>query len=111
MPSYFVTQPNGKYALFSTVVDNFIALDYSPEECYGWYFRKGLNGIQIDQQWKRVLDDVIPLREGQPCCDQKPLRRWHDCLNTILHVHGTSVLFRFLEESRYTWSTDAKSNR
>lgn len=106
MPSYFVTQPNGKYALFSTVVDTFTDFDLSEAECGEWYASNRVNQRIAHQQWQRVLDDVIPHREDRPCCDEKPLRRWHDCLNTILHVHGTEKLFDVLNEMESAWRSE-----
>lgn len=105
MPSYFVTQPNGRYALWSTVVDHFTATEYTEADCMDWYRENGCKVSDIDRNWRRVLDDVIPLAEDKPCCDQKPLRRWHDCLNTILHVHGTAALADFLSAYSETYAT------
>lgn len=99
MPSYFVTQPNGLYARWSTIVDGFCEVDMTEEDCKKWYREKLTDDQTMREQWQRVIDDVIPRAESNPCCDEKPLRRWHDCLDTILHVHGTKGLAEFLAES------------
>lgn len=108
MPSFFVTQPNGRFAMFCTIVDNFTEYDLSEADCMEWYASKQLDQATARQQWQRVTDDVIPHREDRPCCDQRPLRRWHDCLTTILHVHGTNGLYAALTEMAVGWMDAAE---
>jgi len=110
MPCYFVTQPNGLYARWSTIVDGFCEIDMTEADCKRWYAEQRLTHGELLHQWQRVLDDVIPLQEDAPCCDQKPLRRWHDCLNMILHVHGTAKLAAFLSEYPETFHLSTYAN-
>lgn len=44
MPHYYVTQPNGKIGLYSTIIDEFLYEDMNEEEFYElWKERNGTN--------------------------------------------------------------------
>lgn len=103
MPSYFVTQPNGEYALFSTIVDMFTAVGFTEADCMDWYREHGCNSQESEHNWGRVIADVVPLEEDKHDPNVHPLNRWHDCLNTILWRHGTAALAQFLAENRETY--------
>jgi hypothetical protein len=106
MPRYFVTQPNGLFAEFSTVVDNFTGWNFSEAK-----MREACNDNPIAAG--RAIADESPIwgYDGTGmCCNQKPLRGWHDCLDTILHCHGTAKLVETLLEMREAWDIHHKSN-
>lgn len=107
MPNYYVTQPNGLYARWSTIVDNFVEVDATEADAMAWYRSKIADESEIAKQWKHVVED-IDTHGLPPCCDEKPLRRWHDCLNGILHVHGTAELAKFLAECPSTYAEKPK---
>lgn len=103
MPSYFVTQPNGEYALFSTIVDHFTAVGFTVADCMDWYRENGVNIGGIAHNWSRVKDDLVPHEEHKHDPNIHPLNRWNDCLNTILWRHGTAALAKFLVENPETY--------
>lgn len=88
MPRFFVRQPDGKLAEFSTVVDNFTAQDLSHEEalqcCNGMSWEDALEKV------RRGEEDAQYTGGPQLNMDQEgnQLKRWEDCLGTILIVHG-----------------------
>ena len=95
MPTYFVRQPNGKLARFSTVVDAFCEVDMSESDALRWC-RERMGEDEAREKVRRaVADEPTDGPGGRRCCDQG-LVRWHDSLATILHVHGTAGLAKFL---------------
>lgn len=56
MPHYFVKQPNGKYAIYSTIVDDFLLFDATQQEAIdhelqspGWWgYPGGSAGLECD---------------------------------------------------------------
>jgi len=105
MPTFFVVQPNGLLARFSTVVDHFCEVDMTRTDAINWCRSEGMPPADAEVKVGHAERDE-PL-DDRPCCDQKPLRRWHDCLSTILHVHGTAGLAAFLRDNPGTYGADA----
>lgn len=60
MAREIIKQPNGKYAQWSTVVDDFVMLDASPEEII-----QDLLKIEEDDIRRRVLDKISELENGK----------------------------------------------
>lgn len=79
MGHYIVKQPNGKYAIFSSVVDHFIAYDATPEQI-NMHFRL-LAMAEADRQTKRGLADA----------DRFGIERLHKYLNTVRVIHGDAT--------------------
>lgn len=97
MPQRAVRQPNGRFAVWSTVVDHFVAVGLTDWQAVEWFKdRQWLSEAEARGKLERAERDEAT--DGPPCCDQVGLRRWHDCLATILHVHGTAALAKFFAE-------------
>ena len=86
MPHGFVKQPNGRYAIFSTIVDDFILLDATAKEafeeeirrCKGYTYpgnlehdlRRGIGNLEVDgRNWEWSPD-------------------WQEAIRTIIFTHG-----------------------
>lgn len=96
MGAYFVKQPNGLYARFSTVVDNFT------------HFHLDADGVR-----RQLIDEAVALalqsaKVMLATADEDkvpgtgrlyPTRgRWVDCLGVIARVHGTKTHDEMLAE-------------
>ena len=75
MPKHTVRQPNGLYARFSTVVDNFTAYDLTPQEVEAEMVE------EVTEQAKRWAADSIKVADAHP-------ERLEDDLSTVQSVHG-----------------------
>jgi hypothetical protein len=100
MPSYFVRQPNGLLAVFSTIVDHFTHLNLSEADAITWCGEQRLTEQESQDKVRRGVEDE-PI--GRRCCDIVGHQRWHDCLNTILHCHGTTGLAKFLADYQFVY--------
>lgn len=83
MPQHVVKQPNGKYAIFSSIVDHFIGYDASPEEVYT-HFRE-LAIANSDRQTKRQIEQA----------DHFASKRFTEDLETVRLIHGDEVAERY----------------
>lgn len=101
MPSYFVRQPNGLLARFSTVVDHFSDLDMTDAHALDWCRKEGMSESDAAAKVRRGVEDETIYPDEQRCCDG--FHRWHESLSTILHVHGTKGLAEFLAEYPTTY--------
>lgn len=88
MPKFIVKQPNGLFAAFSTVVDNFTAYDMTREEAIEY--------IGDESKVRRAADDADLMGGGGGVDEYRHLgeglARWHYCLEIILSVHGWKEL-------------------
>lgn len=75
MPQFIVKQPNGKYAIFSTVVDNFVAYDYTEAEIIAHYEQKAKDDARLVAERGLNRADSDPDALGR-------------CLATIEAIHG-----------------------
>lgn len=106
MPQYFVLQPNGKLARFSSVVDGFCELNLTQDEAIAWCRQQGMTADEAKEKIRRAVDDE-EIYPGKRRCDS-PGNRWKESLDTILSVHGTRELAEFLIENRDIWDVDAE---
>lgn len=60
MSQQIIQQPDGKYALWSTVVDDFVLLDATPEEILRYW----VEGHKADTA-KRIADIIAKLQRGE----------------------------------------------
>lgn len=88
MPWFIVKQPNGLYARFSTVVDDFTDMDMTRDgavqECRCEY---GMGVIEAERKVQKADDEAqchVTL-SGQVGV---PLSRWNGCLEAVRRVHG-----------------------
>lgn len=85
MPTYAVKQPNGNYALFSTVVDDFTAHSLTREEATLLLSDRGMG--EALSAMKRADEDKLPGGHGNAPSPQE-FRRWYDALDTVQNIHG-----------------------
>ena len=76
MPQRIIICPNKKFAIFSTVVDNFVAHDMTENEVVGYFVKIAM--LEARKQALRSIEDA-----------KSRTQRWVDCLSTIESVHGT----------------------
>ena len=75
MPSYPVKQPDGRYAVFSTVVDDFIEVDCSAEE---------IEEIWCGEAVELAKHNAAKLIER---ADKLGVDRYRECVAIIRRVH------------------------
>lgn len=88
MPSFYLKQPNGLYARFSTIPDDFTtmgltregALDRAQREVGE---REGLSKIERADADEEAAEYEPTAPEG--------LRRWQGCLDTVEAIHGAAT--------------------
>lgn len=73
-----VLQPNGKYAVFSSIVDNFVLYDATSEEIWT-YFRDAAGMRRANEAVKNADEDRN--MDGSK-------GRFEDCMRTIRNIHG-----------------------
>jgi hypothetical protein len=72
MPSRVVVQPNGKYAVFSTVVGHFTHYDHTRDE---------MLEVFLEKCGRSCAEEKVQRGDGNP-------QRFEDEINTIRIVHG-----------------------
>ncbi len=78
MPSYFVVQPDGRLAQFSTVVDDFTALNMTDEEA--------VQMVVAEEAERAKLIALQGITRARLTAG-----RWEDCLHTVGEIHGPDV--------------------
>ncbi len=88
MPWFIVKQPNGLYARFSTVVDDFTVLDMTRDEAREECRREpGMGIVEAEEKVRKAdAEALCHVTMGQP--QGVPLSRWRGCLETVRRVHG-----------------------
>lgn len=104
MPSYVALQPNGKLAVFSSIVDDFTVLDATEEQLID-YFLDHMGRKDAREKVQRGLNDeaIEPGEKMHP-----PLHRWKESLDTMRVVHGRKRLEEFLAERKATEQSEAQ---
>jgi|SRR6185312_5029900 len=114
MPRFAVKQPNGKYAVFSTIVDNFVAANQTREEAFEyWRDEAGVHVAETkitsaDIDAECGADDIPLARTGDG------LGRWRACLKTIASAHGMEELrdmlleFELSQSQREQWEEETE---
>jgi hypothetical protein len=93
VPNYQCLQPNGKWAVFSTVVDSFVNGDLTEEECRDdMIFRRNYTPSQVERGFR------IARREEHPSTPFLEYHWWDECVATIRSVHGDGHLTEVLAE-------------
>ena len=91
MGRHIVKQPNGKLAIFSTIVDNFIITDATPEEYIQFRIAEETQRIKKD-----IAEIVVKLDAGK-----RPTHyhyTWEEALECLERVHGKDELDKLLKE-------------
>lgn len=83
MPQCIIKQPNGYYAIFSTIVDNFTVVDCSRDDLIEEFMERERE--LITQKVDRIL---AALEAGEKPYNQFTMS-WEEALETIREVHGT----------------------
>ncbi len=82
MGQQIIKQPNGKFALWSSVVDDFLFLNATPEEIIEFRVQ------QFRKQTGQEINQII-LELNQ---NKKPYfqftQSWEECLETVQDLHG-----------------------
>lgn len=84
MPQHITKQPNGKYAIFSSVVDDFVVYDATPEECYEHFRQQAVE--ESDRRTKQSLDIA------NQCKD-----RFGKDIDIVRRIHGDEQAEKRLE--------------
>lgn len=85
-----VKQPNGLFARFSDVVDDFTHINMSETEALSVCKEEGCGEYEADKKMKAGKEDHIPWTE-------KPgsgLDRWNNSIDTIKTCHGEKIMKR-----------------
>ena len=87
MSSFFLRQPNGKLARFSSFVDDFTMFDLTPEEAEALVLEELVEDAKrkAKEAVQRALDDVPPRMHG---VKGTGLQRWQSALETVEAIHG-----------------------
>lgn len=92
MGRQIIKQPNGKYAIWSSVVDDFIYLNITPEE----YIEE-----RIKEEAEQIRDNVMKvvklLDEGKPAYYQFT-KSWEQALSLIEEIHGKKAKKKVLKD-------------
>lgn len=88
MPAFFVRQPNGLFARFSTIVDHFTHMNLTREviangEVEPW-LADSVAALQRAEADEPLEEDMPPATDG--------LGRWRYCLETVLVIHGKKAV-------------------
>lgn len=82
MGSQIIKQPNGKYAVFSSIVDDFMFYDATPEDVIGYF---------VEQEAKSIKNLVTLIIDGLTK-GEKPYHQftmtWPEALDWAKQVHG-----------------------
>lgn len=82
MGKQIVKQPNGLYAVWSSVVDDFVLLDATPDDIVN----ESVNEYR-QQMATNVLRVIQELDAGhKPYCQFQ--KTWQECLDDIKELHG-----------------------
>lgn len=82
MSQQIIKQPNGKYALWSTVVDSFIVLDATPKDIIEFKLRE--ERLSMSEHVNKIVKE---LDAGKKPYYQFTMS-WEDAIQTIKEVHG-----------------------
>lgn len=93
MPSYFLKQPNGLLARFSTIPDHFTHVNLTETEAFEVAF-EDMGRYEAEQKIKRALEDA---HLGEPWSVHDGLNRWRDSVETVEECHGADELKKLLE--------------
>jgi len=85
MPKQIVKQPNGKYAIWSTVVDDFVCVECDLAELIDQLCQEEMTRIH-----KRVTEVVAGLDLGRSPYHQFT-KTWDECIGIVKECHGDNA--------------------
>lgn len=79
-----VKQPNGQLAVFSTIVDDFVAQDATWDDYIAW---------RVEEATREILRDVARFKRDIEARGSTSGvgRTWETCLRTIEELHGAET--------------------
>lgn len=88
MPQVILIQPNGKFANFSSIVDDFTLWDFNEDELRDYLVGQHgkVQSDAIDRSIEKAKEDALSWISEEPREDG--LGRWFGALQTILVLHG-----------------------
>ena len=86
-----IKQPDGKFALWSSVCDNFILINASPEEIINYKIERKTESIK-----NNVMKTISKLKQNEKPYYQFT-QTWEDCLETVKNNHGQKELNHLLK--------------
>ncbi len=75
-----VKQPNGKFAIFTSICDDFVLMDATQEELLEEVGKEAAERAKED--YLRLMGTI------QSQTQAVQTKNWNECLNTLKHVHG-----------------------
>ena len=84
MSEQIIQQPNGLYAIWDTIVDDFTHIDCQPHDIIAIITKRQMERITED-----VQDVIKKLKEGNKPYYQSTMS-YEDCLGTIKETHSVS---------------------
>jgi hypothetical protein len=83
MPAYFVKQPNGRIARYSSIPDGFTHMNMTRDSAIAVAQSKGYSESEAISAVERGIADMVALYdEGEPRREDG-LTRWHACMAVI----------------------------
>jgi len=89
MGRHIIKQPNGKLAIWSTIVDNFIMTDVTKEEYIAFRIQEETERVEKD-----INDIVDRLDTGQR--QSYTAHNWEEALRQLEYIHGREELDKLL---------------
>ena len=86
-----IKQPNGRYAVFSSVVDNFILVNCVKGEIRAYYIEKAT------EEANAQVDRMVGKADGEIPGNQFTMN-FEEALETMERIHGKDTVNKFLEE-------------
>lgn len=99
MPKFVVKQPNGLFAIFSSVVDDFTITDMTFDEAVAEIgseaaAQRAVDDVELTSQTSDNPAEMVSLWQHH-----EGLARWHYCLSEILFYHGWRRLKEVLSKT------------
>lgn len=91
MGRQIIKQPNGKFAYWSSIVDNFILLNTTPKKIIEFRIQEETTQIKED-----INEIISKLNQGKKPYFQFT-NSWEDCLETIQDIHGKEKITEIMK--------------
>lgn len=111
MGDILVKQPNEKYAIFSTVVDDFMGIDMDKKEVEDFYIEE--MAVTTRRKVKTALENADLYMQDyyiSPASTNLMLSPWEECIETVRLRHGDArveLIERAIASEDYTaWLGD-----
>lgn len=91
MSHQVIKQPNGRYCVFSSIVDNFILINCTKQDLVDYYMEKETENV------KNAVDRMVSRAEGKTPPNQFT-KTYDEALKFIGEIHGKEELDRLKEK-------------